>query len=124
MRLSQIKARFRRRNGARPEGVELTLDLSTGHVSGEDAKKLDAMKGNGGGGRNTGLPRIIDTFYGWIIPLGYFGECDEDGSNMARLEAELPSVADCAKLAMRYGCSMLHFDGDADQVSSLPLYEW
>ncbi len=118
-----MKRLFRRRNRRRADGVELVLDLSTGHVSGEDAKKLDQIKGNGRH-RDTSMPRVIDTYYGWIIPLGTFGECDEEGEAMARFENELPSVAACAKFALRHGCSMLHFDRDADELPGLPAHEW
>lgn len=100
------------------------LDLSTGHVSDDDRLKLETLKSNGDT-KDSSLPRIIDSHYGWIIPLGYFRIDDEDAEeNMRRLRDAMPSVADCAQYALDRGGELLVFDADATTVADLPVYDW
>lgn len=91
-------------------GLELYLDLSTGHVSYPDWKKLQEWD------EDSPL-RVLHHRYGLIMWVPVDQEADQFDT--------LPeSVRHIAVYAQKSGCGLINFDQDAQVVRGLDYYEW
>lgn len=98
--------------------IEISLVLSTGHVSAETARTLDYWAGNNAGATKTPLHPVFNKgAYGWWV---YVGE-DDAGPDGADLPADLRA---CLALARQIKCEWIMFDRDAPAIDRLPTYEW
>ena len=87
-----------------PTHLRTCLDLSTSHV----AREPDEMDDD----PDFGALRYAATEHGWIVWLS-------DDVNDA------PEwMQDIAKLGAKYGCLLINFDRDADEVEGLQVYDW
>jgi hypothetical protein len=85
------------------------LDLSTGHVSEETAKRLTESPDS------IGFPVYAKGDYGWIVWAGSRGD-GNDG-----IPADLANVITFAR---ERGCEWIMFDCDAPLSDSLPSFDW
>lgn len=90
------------------------LDLSTAHLSPEEAAEMNA------GG--CPIAPCIDTRYGWMVYAGEPGDdpaCFEDEP-----EGSWPGLRAARQLAQSMGCRFVWFDADAEEVAGPPSWEW
>lgn len=96
------------------------LDLSTAHLTREEAEALSECKDSAYDLR-TPLPRVIAHAYGAWMNVPDLEAGDEDADER---RAEYPNVQAAIERARSYDCTWINFDRDADCDADLPTYEW
>lgn len=87
------------------------LDISTGHMTKEDAEKLSLNDPD----KTLGLPSYELDEYGWLV---YIGEMEDNWANMS------PEFNKVLTLANDLGCDYVRFDRDGREYPELPSFDW
>lgn len=88
------------------------LEVSTGNLSEETAKRIDAKE-------DLGLVVYNKGEYGWFIFVPYFTELEAE--DVDKIPQDLLLVLAYAKANQ---CNWVMFDRDVDPIHALPVYEW
>jgi hypothetical protein len=93
--------------------IQIVLDLSTGHIPEEEARRID--------GPHFGM-RAQSHEHGWIVWVtGYTIEEMEDWHDDDKPAAWFWPIL---KLAQSNDCMLVNFDGDGFEHPDLKMYDW
>lgn len=88
------------------------LDISTGHLTKEDAERL-------GNESNKGLAPVYELHeYGWLV---YVGEIEDNWQNEPEMSEHFVKVLETAN---ELGCDYVRFDRDGREYPELQKFEW
>lgn len=96
-------------------GIYRYLDISTGHITKNDAEALKEQCGIRGA-------YLIGTYdEGWVLSLSETDDYEGDETFVDCYSPEFYQVLDYAKLQ---GCCLLRFDADGMEFPDFPTFEW
>jgi len=88
--------------------IRCFLDLSTAHLQQHTCGHLDSISG----------VIAYETSYGWLLCA------PQDATGLAAAHGWPAELVPIIELARACGCAYVLFDGDAEQSSLLPVFDW
>ena len=95
------------------------LDVSTSHVTEEDAKILDSLHDSG-----EDPTRVIPKRFGWWVNVPDDDEWIERSTEGWKDRGMSDAFIGLLNYARTKGCSWVNLDSDADYEDGLPTFEW
>jgi len=106
--------------------VRRTLVLSTQHLHGDDAARLNngEVADPSAGETDPAFGRsFVSVPYGWMTRAADFVD-SEDGNGDEECDLWSTDMEAVCRYALAHGCSHILFDRDADTVDGLATHEW